>query len=196
MTTILVATRNQGKLREIRELLAPSGFGVVGLDELRIAGDAIEDGETFEANALIKAAFFEAQARVPVIADDSGLCVEALGGRPGVFSARFAGPGADDAANNAKLLREMAGVADRRATFVCVAACRRPDGAVLTARGECAGALLDAPRGVDGFGYDPLFFVPHLNATFAELPLPVKNEISHRGRALRALARKLPEFLK
>jgi XTP/dITP diphosphohydrolase len=211
---VLIATGNRGKLREIRQMLAPLGFDALGLADVAVAGEPVEDGATFEDNARLKAEYYGKQAGLPVIADDSGLCVEALGGRPGVHSARYAGfdapaqecagtarcapaSGANvtDAANNAKLLREMAGVADRRARFVCVAVCRRPDGAELVARGECEGVLLDAPRGTDGFGYDPLFFVPSLNATFAELPPALKNQISHRGRALQKLGETLAEFL-
>jgi len=192
---LLAATGNKGKLREIRQLLPAPEYEVLGLSDVEVEGEPIEDGATFAANARIKAAFCAAQVDMPVMADDSGLCVDALDGAPGVHSARYAGPAADDRHNNAKLLREMKGRTNRAARFVCTVVCVKPGGEAIEATGECRGVLLEEPRGVSGFGYDPLFYVPHLNATFAELPAEAKNKISHRGRALQKLAELLPEFL-
>jgi XTP/dITP diphosphohydrolase len=192
---LLIATRNRGKRRELAELLAPLGLALVDLNDVAVADEPEETGATFLDNARLKAAYYAERAQLPTLADDSGLCVAALQDRPGVFSARYAGPQATDADNNAKLLREMAGVADRRARFVCVVVCRRPDGAEIHAIGEAHGVLLSAPRGASGFGYDPLFFVPELGATFAELGSARKHAVSHRGQAFRRIAGSLPAFL-
>lgn len=192
---LLAATGNKGKLREIRQLLPAPAYEVLGLADVTVAGEPVEDGQTFSENARIKAIFYAAQVSLPVIADDSGLCVDALDGAPGVFSARYAGPGSDDRSNNARLLREMAGKTNRAARFVCAVVCVKPNGEAIEATGECCGELLEEPRGVSGFGYDPLFYIPQLDGTFAELPAAEKNRISHRGRALRKLAELLPRFL-
>ena len=189
MKELLVATGNKGKLREFGELLqgvvetilSPADFP--GLPEVE------EDGATFEANAIKKAMSAAVFTGRPVLADDSGLCVDYLDGRPGVHSARFAGAGAKDADNNALLLRELAGVpAERRgASFHCVIALCRPDGSCQTFDGSLPGVILEAPRGTGGFGYDPLFLVPEYGQTFSELPPEIKNAISHRGRAMQML---------
>lgn len=192
---LLIATGNAGKLRELRELLAPLGHEVVGLRDVKTHGEPVEDADTFAGNAEIKARFYQTQTGLVTIADDSGLCVDALDGRPGVHSARFSGPDASDAENNVELLRVMKGVTDRSARFVCVATCVRADGRPLATRGECEGVILDVLRGEGGFGYDPLFYVSEHDATFAQLPAEIKNQISHRGRAIRALVARLPEFL-
>ena len=193
MTELLIATANTGKFREIRQLL----LGTV--DRLHAAADfpdlpaVEEDGATFAENAVKKAQSAARVLRLPVIADDSGLLVDALDGRPGVRSARFAGENADDASNNAKLLDELAGLPpeQRTAAFRCVIALCLPDGECLTFAGELQGVILDAPRGTGGFGYDPLFLVPEFGQTLAEIPLDAKNMISHRGKAFR----KLKEYL-
>jgi XTP/dITP diphosphohydrolase len=190
---VVVATRNRGKLREIVPLLAASGLGLelCTIDDVAPDAELLEDGDTFEANALAKARQAARAAGLPAIADDSGLEVEVLGGAPGVFSARYAGEPSDDARNNAKLLEALSGVpaAERGARFRCVAAFVDEAGAVeLTRAGDCAGEILEAPRGTDGFGYDPLFLVPSLGRTMAELPLEEKNRLSHRAAAFRALA--------
>lgn len=194
---LLVATNNAGKLREISQILRPSGIEVVSLEQAGVRGDPVEDGATFEKNALIKAHFFAEKSDLPTVADDSGLCVNALGGAPGIFSARYSGPDATDASNNALLLEKMHDIPDqdRTAHFFCAMVCVRPDGKSLLATGKSEGLLLREPRGNNGFGYDPLFFVPEYDQTFAQLPPEKKHAISHRGRALANLVRALPGFL-
>jgi XTP/dITP diphosphohydrolase len=189
MKELLVASGNKGKLREFGELLkgvvdtilSPADFP--GLPEVE------EDGVTFEENALKKARSAALFTGRPVLADDSGLSVDFLDGRPGVYSARYAGENASDADNNALLLRELAGVpAERRGgAFHCVIALCLPDGSCQTFDGSLPGVILEAPRGEGGFGYDPLFLVPEYGQTFSELPLEIKNAISHRGRAMQLL---------
>ena len=195
-TKVVVATRNKGKLREIVPLLAGTGLELCTIDELAPDAELREDGVTFEENALGKARQAAAATGLPALADDSGLEVDALDGAPGVWSARYAGPGADDAQNNAKLLAALAGVpaGDRGARFRCVAAFVDPArGLEIVRDGACAGQILTAPRGSDGFGYDPLFLLPALGRTMAELPLAEKNRLSHRAAAFRALAAALAE---
>jgi len=189
MRELLVASGNKGKLREFAELLkgvvevilSPADFP--GLPEVE------EDGATFEENAIKKARSAALFTGRPVLADDSGLSVDFLCGRPGVYSARYAGEGAGDADNNALLLRELAGVPaeERGAAFHCVIALCLPDGSCQTFDGSLPGTILEAPRGTGGFGYDPLFLVPEYGQTFSELPLEIKNSISHRGRAMQLL---------
>lgn len=187
MKQLVVATRNRGKMKEIQALLD----GVV--DEVQCAADfpdfpeTIEDGATFEDNALKKAREAMLYTGLPVLADDSGLAVEALGGRPGVYSARFAGEGASDADNNRTLLAELTGVpeTERQGAFICVMAYVAPDGTERIFYGRVGGKILTSPRGEGGFGYDPLFLVDGFDKTMAELPLDEKNRISHRGQALR-----------
>ena len=193
MKTVLVATRNKGKLEEIRAILG-SELNLKSLFDFGEIPDAVEDGETFEANARKKASAVSRSTGCVAIADDSGLVVDALSGAPGVHSARFAGPHATDAQNNAKLLALMEGLPKekRTARFRCVIAVSTPEGSIRTARGECEGRILEAPVGRGGFGYDPLFFLPELDETFAELPFVKKNQMSHRSRALQA-ARPLVE---
>jgi len=192
---LVLASGNAGKLREISRILGGLGIAVVPQSDFGV-GDADETGSSFVENALIKARHAVAATGLPAIADDSGLCVDALDGRPGVYSARYAGPQAGDAANNAKLLRELAGVADeqRGAAFHCVACFVAPgDAEPVIATGEWRGRILRQPRGDGGFGYDPLFLVPGLGKSSAELSAADKNARSHRGKALRALAQKLAE---
>jgi XTP/dITP diphosphohydrolase len=187
----VVATRNRGKLREIVPLLAGLGLELVTIDDVAPAAELREDGDTFEANALAKARQAAAATGLPAIADDSGLAVDALAGAPGVWSARYAGLPSDDARNNAKLLDALRGVptARRGGEFRCVAAFVDPTAGVeIVQAGACRGEILEAPRGTDGFGYDPLFLVPALGRTMAELPLDEKNRLSHRAAAFRALA--------
>jgi XTP/dITP diphosphohydrolase len=200
---LLVATRSEHKLAEIRQILgAVEGLDVLGLDEAGVAYDpaeeALEPHPTFEANALSKAAYFhERSAGLPTVADDSGLAVDVLGGEPGVRSKRFA-PGnaegeARDRANNAWLLERLAGVpeAERTARYVCAVALVERGREPVVLRGEAPGRILDRPRGTGGFGYDPLFFDPALGRTFAEVTSAEKHARSHRGVAFRALARTL-----
>lgn len=181
---LLVATNNKGKLKEIREIL--DGVEVLGLSDLPISIEIEEDGDTFEANALKKANTLMHELNVPVLADDSGLSVDALGGRPGIYSARYAGEDATDEDNMKKLLEEMARFdkSQRTARFVCVMCLVLPDGTHHTVRGETEGRILEAPRGENGFGYDPLFFNEEYGKTFAELSSEEKHAVSHRGRAL------------
>jgi XTP/dITP diphosphohydrolase len=190
---VVVATRNQGKLKEILRLLERAGLAVelVTIDEIAPHVALVEDEPTFEGNALAKARQAAAGTGLPALADDSGLEVDALGGAPGVRSARYAGEPSDDQRNNTKLLGALRDVpaGQRGARFRCVAAFVDPAGGIEVARaGVCEGEILDGPRGDGGFGYDPLFFVPPLGRTMAELDLDEKNSISHRAAAFGALA--------
>ena len=191
-----MASGNAGKLREIARILGDLDIEVVPQSDFGVS-DAEETGTTFVENALIKARHAADATGLPAIADDSGIAVDALDGRPGVYSARYAGPGATDADNNALLLQELAGVADaeRGAAFHCVACFVTPgDDPPIVAEGEWRGRILSEPRGEGGFGYDPLFLVPELDCSSAELSADEKNRRSHRGQALRELARKLHEL--
>jgi XTP/dITP diphosphohydrolase len=195
--TIVVATRNRGKLREIVPLLAELGLELHTIDELAPGAELREDGLTFEDNALAKARQAAHATGIPAIADDSGLEVDALGGAPGVHSARYAGAGASDGENNAKLLAALAALpaASRTGRFRCVAAFVDPArGLEIVRDGSCAGQILDVPRGEGGFGYDPLFLVPALGRTMAELSLEEKNRLSHRAAAFHALAAALGDL--
>lgn len=196
---LVLATHNRGKVRELENLLAEAGLAlrVATLDRFPHVALPEETGSTFLENARLKAEAVARQTGLPALADDSGLCVDALGGRPGVYSARFAGPDANDAANNARLLRELAGVpAERRsARFRSVVVLALPDGRWTWAAGEARGRILEAPRGAGGFGYDPLFYSDELGMTFAEAGLDAKNAVSHRARALRALLPALRAWL-
>lgn len=190
---LVLASDNAGKLRELRALLDPLGILVVSQRELGI-GPAEEPHPTFVENALAKARHAALRSGWPALADDSGLCCEALGGAPGVRSARFAGAAADDAANNAELLRRLSGVEDRRAHYTCVLVAVRAadDPEPLIAQARWSGEIVEAPRGSHGFGYDPLFGLPDRGCTVAELAPELKNRISHRARAMGRLARQLP----
>jgi XTP/dITP diphosphohydrolase len=204
---LLIATRNQGKVRELRRLLEGLPVEPVTPAELGLALDVEETGETFDANAELKARAFAEASGLPALADDSGLVVDALDGRPGVRSARFAGEPRSDRRNLERLLAELRGVpAERRsARFVCVAVLAVPGGGPAAAgvapgdvalfRGTCEGRIGDEPRGADGFGYDPVFLPTGDARTFAELPAAAKDARSHRGEALRALARFLARSL-
>ena len=189
---LVLASGNEGKLREFRRLLAPLGIEVLAQSELGIA-EADEPHATFVENALAKARHASAAAQLPALADDSGLCVDALGGAPGVQSARYAGEPRSDARNNAKLIAALEGVADRRAHYACVLALVRHAGdpEPIIAQGDWHGTIVDAPRGTGGFGYDPHFLDPATGLTGAELPLARKNALSHRGKAMRALMARL-----
>lgn len=193
MDELVVATRNRGKLREISSLLDAAGIRVIGLDAFPELPEVEEDGATFAANAVKKAETVARLTGRACLADDSGLVVEALDGEPGVHSARYAGVQGDDAANNARLLRELAAVpvGRRQAAFYCTMALHRPGAATQCFEGRVAGTILPAPRGSGGFGYDPLFLVDGYDLTMAELPLEEKNRISHRGQALRLVVAEL-----
>ncbi len=201
-TTLVIATHNVGKLREFEAMRAAMipDFPALANIEFVPLGDwggepPEENGDTFLANALIKARAATALTGLPAIADDSGLEVMALDGAPGIYSARYAGPDADDVANNSRLLNELEKLpqADRSARFVCTLAMlsSAQDATPLTAEGFWPGEILDAPRGSEGFGYDPLFYVPEHQCAAAELPAEIKNRISHRARALTDLMRQL-----
>jgi XTP/dITP diphosphohydrolase len=190
---VVVATRNHGKLREIRALLGESrlAFELVTIDELAPGVELREDGDTFEENALAKARQAAAATGLPALADDSGLEVDALGGAPGVWSARYAGLPSDDQRNNEKLVLALAEVPanERGARYRCVAAFVDPARSIeLVRAGACEGQIQSSPAGTGGFGYDPFFFVPVYGRTMAELSLDEKNGMSHRAAAFRALA--------
>ena len=189
MKELLVASGNKGKLREFAELLQGVVETILSPADFPELPEVEEDGDTFEANAVKKARSAAILTGKPVLADDSGLAVDHLDGRPGVYSARFAGEGAKDADNNALLLKELDGVPSERrgAAFHCVIALCQPDGSCQTFDGMLEGVILEAPRGEGGFGYDPLFLVPGYGQTFSELPFEIKNAISHRGRAMQQL---------
>jgi XTP/dITP diphosphohydrolase len=192
MEKLVLASGNAGKLREFRRLLEPLGITVVPQAELGIT-DADEPHVTFVENALAKARHASAHSGLPALADDSGVCVDALGGAPGVHSARFAGEPKSDERNNAALVAAVRGVADRRAHYACVLVLVRNAGdpEPIIAEGRWNGRIVDAPRGSGGFGYDPHFEDAETGLTGAELPLVQKNALSHRGQAMRALIAKL-----
>ena len=188
MRRLLLATRNEGKLRELHMLLDDLEVRLETLAGHPEVGDVEEDGPSFEDNARKKATHAARRSGLWAVAEDSGLCVDVLGGAPGVRSARYAGVHGDDAANNARLLRELASASERTARYVCALALARPDGEIVAcARGVCEGSIADTLRGSGGFGYDPLFIPERIpGLTMAELPPEQKNLISHRAQALHA----------
>ncbi len=192
MKKLVLASNNPGKLREFAQLLAPLDFEVLPQAHFDIP-EAEEPHHTFVENALVKARHAARLSGLPALADDSGLCVEALGGAPGVYSARYGGEPKSDARNNAKLLAELAGKDNRRAHYVCVLVLMHhaDDPQPLIAEGEWHGEIIDTPRGAGGFGYDPYFLLPRLGLTGAELAAEQKNAISHRGKALALLIQRL-----
>jgi XTP/dITP diphosphohydrolase len=194
---LVVATRNPGKLREIEEALAELPVKLLSLLNFPEAPEVVEDGETYAANAEKKARAIAFYTNKNALADDSGLAVDALAGAPGVYSARYAGEKATDDMNINKLLAalERAPAGPRTARFICVMALVRPSGETLLAEGRVEGEIIMTPRGVNGFGYDPVFFHPPLGRTFAELAAAEKLAVSHRGLALRALAEKMKDLL-
>ena len=181
---ILIASRNAHKIQEIREIFDLSGVEWVSTSDFPDLADVVEDGDTFEANSIKKATELAQATGLWALADDSGLEVTALENAPGVYSARFAGEPCNHANNNAKLLRELANMADRSARFRCVATLSDPAGRTETVSGSCPGRIVDELRGAKGFGYDPLFVPDGFDATFAEMGNEQKNKLSHRGRAL------------
>lgn len=192
---LVLATRNQGKVAEFQELLSGFDVEIRGLADFGPIPEVSEDGKTFEDNAYKKAHFTAKVLGFPALADDSGLVVEALGGEPGVLSARYAGEGAGDEVNNRKLLAAMEGIADRRAAFECVIAIAVPRGPALVYRGRCEGEIAREALGANGFGYDPLFFYPPLKKTFAQASIEEKNRVSHRGRAMAELKKEFDKVL-
>ena len=194
LSRLVLASSNTGKLREFQRLLAPLGIEVIAQADLNIP-DSDEPHATFVENALAKARHASQLARLPALADDSGVCVDALNSAPGVHSARFAGEPRSDVRNNAKLIAALADVADRRAHYYCMLALMRhaDDPEPILAEGRWHGMIVDTPRGAAGFGYDPHFLDVPTGLTGAELPLEQKNQVSHRGQALRALIARLED---
>jgi len=190
---LLIASNNVGKVHEYAELLAGSGFDLCRLAEVGLDNEVEETGETFTENACLKARAYGQSSGLLTLADDSGLEVDALGGAPGVHSARYAGPGATDADRIGKLLAALDGVPweKRTADFRCVIALSWPDGRLETFEGRCDGVIAFEPKGTNGFGFDPVFYMPEHNCTMAELPMDVKNRISHRGRAAALVCERL-----
>lgn len=191
----VLATHNPGKLREMSAILGELGVEVVSPANVGITVDVEETGTTFAENAMLKAKAICAAAGLPAIADDSGLCVDALNGGPGVYSARYGGEGLDDKGRYMLLLNSMRGQTTRKAHFACAIACAFPNGDELTAQGQCDGAIAFAPMGEGGFGYDPVFLVPEKGKTFGQLTAEEKSAISHRGKALRDFSEKLATYL-
>ena len=191
----VLATHNPGKLKEMGAILAQFGVEVVSPKDLGLTVDVEETGATFAENAMLKAKAICDAAGLPAIADDSGLCVDALNGGPGVYSARYGGEGLDDKDRYTLLLNNMRGQPTRAAHFTCSIACAFPNGDTLTAEGRCDGTIAFAPMGEGGFGYDPVFFVPEKAKTFGQLTAEEKSNISHRGKALKSFAEKLETYL-
>ena len=193
---LVLASKNKKKLVEMNDILSHLGIQVCSEAEAGVDVEVEETGTTFEENSLLKAKAVMEASGLPAIADDSGLCVDALNGAPGVYSARYGGEGLDDVGRYRLLLENMRGQMPRTARFVSVITCCFPNGDVLTARGECPGTIAFAPMGEGGFGYDPVFFLPPLKKTFAQLSPEEKNAVSHRGKALELFRARLEEYLK
>jgi len=187
LTTLYCATGNAGKLREFRMAVDSARIGIELLPGFKQLPPALEDGATFEENAIRKALHYSPHAAGLLFADDSGLEVVALGGAPGVYSARFSGPHATDDSNNRLLLEKLRGVANRKARFVCAIALVEGDRVIGVYHGAVEGTILDEPRGAGGFGYDPLFYCPAFGCTFGEATAEQKLSLSHRGQAVRAM---------
>jgi len=193
---LVIASRNKGKTAEIRELLSGFPITVKDLDDFGPIPEVEEDGETFDENAYKKASFTARVLGHPALADDSGLVVDALNGAPGVFSARYAGPDATNEDRSRKLLQEMEGITNRKAAFECVISIAVPTGPALTYEGRCEGIIAASPQGTNGFGYDPIFYYPPLNKTFAELTREEKSRVSHRGKALEEFRNEFESVMK
>lgn len=191
----VLATHNPGKLAEMKAILSGLGVEVVSPAAAGVEVDVEETGTTFAENAMLKARAICAAAGLPAIADDSGLCVDALNGGPGVYSARYGGEGLDDAGRRRLLLQNLRGQTTRAAHFTCAVACAFPNGDTLEAEGRCDGAIAFAPLGEGGFGYDPVFLIPEKGKTFGQIGPEEKSKISHRGKALAAFAEKLKAYL-
>ena len=197
MKQVVIATKNKGKAKDFEALFQPLGFEVVTMFDVAPDMEIEETGTTFEENAVLKAETLAKELNMIVIADDSGLAVDALGGAPGVYSARYAGDH-DDEANIVKVLENLAGVSEekRTARFMCALAIAGPEMDTTTVFGTCEGIILEEKRGTNGFGYDPIFFIPELGRAMAQLTPEEKGAISHRGNAIRKLAQALPTLLK
>ncbi|MFC1881763.1 XTP/dITP diphosphatase [Thermodesulfobacteriota bacterium] len=195
LLTLVIATGNPGKTAEIRGLLTGFPINIKNLDDFGPIPPVDEDGDTFDENAYKKASFVSKILGLPALADDSGLVVEALGGAPGVYSARYAGENATDTQRYTKLLEEMKGHTNRQAAFECVLSLAVPTGAALTYEGRCEGLIAEKPSGDCGFGYDPVFYYPPLKKTFGQLSREEKSRISHRGKALGELKEEFDKVL-
>jgi XTP/dITP diphosphohydrolase len=193
--TLVIATTNAGKTKEIRHLLEGFPITIKDLSDFGPIPPVVEDGDTFDDNAYKKASFTARVLGYPALADDSGLVVEALDGAPGVLSARYGGEGATDADRCRKLLTALAGVDNRKAAFECVISIAVPTGPALTYDGRCQGEILEAPAGENGFGYDPVFFYPPLERSFAQLSREEKSKVSHRGKALAQVCAEFDKIL-
>ena len=191
---LVLASKNPKKLKEMGDILSTLGVEVLSEAQAGVDVEVEETGTTFAENARLKAEAVMRASGLPAVADDSGLCVDALNGAPGVYSARYGGEGLDDAGRYRLLLENMRGQLDRRCKFVSAICCAFPNGDVVEAWGECPGTLAYAPKGSDGFGYDPIFFLPERKKTFAELTAEEKNAISHRGKALEQFREKLAAY--
>ena len=198
MKKIVIATKNQGKVKEMIRAFRGMDVELVSLAQFAQVPEAVEDGSTFSENALIKARFYAKETGLACLADDSGLEVDALGGAPGVYSARFAGETADDGANNEKLVKELVGInrSDSPASYRCVLAFVDGEGTEVLTEGICSGIIRIIPAGDQGFGYDPYFYLPKQQKTMAELSLEEKNAISHRGMAIKEMEVKLAGYLR
>ena len=192
----ILASQNQHKLVEMQNILSAHGVEVVLQSELGLHVEVEETGATFAENAMLKAKAVMAASGLPAIADDSGLCVDALNGAPGIYSARYGGPELDDVGRYRLLLENMRGARDRTAHFTSAIACAFPNGDTIEAEGICPGMIAYAPQGDGGFGYDPVFFLPQLRKTYAQLTPEEKAAVSHRGKALEVFDQKLREYLK
>jgi len=193
---IVIASRNKKKITELEALIAKyiDGAKLLSLDDVGLYEDIVENGTTFEENALIKARYASASGKISV-GDDSGLCVNALGGAPGIYSARYAGEHGNDEANNAKLLSDLSDKLDKSAYFVSTIACVLPDGREFVVEGRANGEITANASGNGGFGYDPIFYSTELGKTFADLSADGKNAVSHRGKAVENFAKKLLELI-
>ena len=198
MIELVVATTNKGKLKEIKELLAEFNFHITSLADYPDAPEVIEDGKTFSQNAIKKAATIALYTGKLTLGEDSGLEVKALGNKPGIFSARFSQPNATDKKNNLKLLRSLKGIpsAKRQARYRCFAALVDSKGIIDVVDGRCGGMIAEKSRGKNGFGYDPLFYLPRYGKTFGELDPAIKAKISHRSRALKKIKNTLTRYIK
>lgn len=192
---LVIATGNPGKVLEIEDLLNGFPIQIKSLADFGPIPEVEEDGDTFEENAYKKASFTAKILGIPALADDSGLMVDALGGEPGVRSARYAGPDATDQQRVAKLLRAMRGQTNRKAAFECVISIAVPSGPALTYEARCEGLIAEAPAGEKGFGYDPIFYYPPLHKTFGQMILAEKRDVSHRGKALSELRQEMDKVL-
>ncbi len=192
---IFLATGNKNKIKEIEKIFKMDNIEILSINDGIEIPEVVEDGDTFEANSQKKAVEIAKFTNMITIADDSGLCVDALNGAPGVYSARYAGEHGNDLDNNMKVVKELQGAENRKARFVCVISIAKPDGEVHSFRGEVEGEFIDNPVGTEGFGYDPHFFMREYGKTLAEIP-EIKNKISHRAKALEKLKKNIDKILK